>query len=87
MYLHKLGIEGFRCFGKTFDVDFMEGLNVVVGENGAGKTAIISAIRQLFHDSESGRFSVTSDDFFSPSSLAERPQHLFLFQLSLTGWM
>jgi len=66
MYLHKLGIEGFRCFGKTFDVDFMEGLNVVVGENGAGKTAIISAIRQLFHDSESGRFSVTSDDFFSP---------------------
>tara|TARA_B110000211_G_scaffold229531_1_gene287441 strand:- start:2103 stop:3962 length:1860 start_codon:yes stop_codon:yes gene_type:complete len=37
-----------------------------VGENGAGKTAIISSIRQLFQDSESGRYSISSDDFFSP---------------------
>jgi putative ATP-dependent endonuclease of OLD family len=66
MYLSNLKAEGFRCFGKEFNVQFADGLNVIVGENGAGKTAIISAIRQLFHDSESGRYSITSDDFFSP---------------------
>lgn len=66
MYLSHLKAEGFRCFGKEFNVQLAEGLNVIVGENGAGKTAIISAIRQLFHDSESGRYSITSDDFFSP---------------------
>ncbi|WP_258183375.1 AAA family ATPase [Vibrio splendidus] len=66
MYLSHLKAEGFRCFGKEFNVQLAGGLNVIVGENGAGKTAIISAIRQLFHDSESGRYSITSDDFFSP---------------------
>lgn len=66
MYLSNLKTEGFRCFGKEFNVQLTGGLNVIVGENGAGKTAIISAIRQLFHDSESGRYSITNDDFFNP---------------------
>lgn len=66
MYISNLKAEGFRCFGKDFNVQLSDGLNVIVGENGAGKTAIISAIRQLFQDSESGRYSVTSDDFFRP---------------------
>ncbi|EHR4995474.1 MULTISPECIES: ATP-dependent nuclease [Vibrio] len=66
MYLSNLKAEGYRCFGKEFNIQLTDGLNVIVGENGAGKTAVISAIRQLFHDSESGRYSVTSDDFFSP---------------------
>lgn len=66
MYLSNLKAEGFRCFGKEFNIQLTDGLNVIVGENGAGKTAVISAIRQLFQDSESGRYSVTSDDFFSP---------------------
>jgi putative ATP-dependent endonuclease of OLD family len=66
MYLSNLKIQGFRCFDKDFNVQLTNGLNVIVGENGAGKTAIISAIRQLFHDSESGRYSITSDDFYSP---------------------
>ncbi|WP_339718671.1 ATP-dependent nuclease [Marinomonas primoryensis] len=66
MYISNLKAEGFRCFGTDFNVQLSDGLNVIVGENGAGKTAIISAIRQLFQDSESGRYSVTSDDFFRP---------------------
>ncbi|WP_028300671.1 ATP-dependent nuclease [Oceanospirillum beijerinckii] len=66
MYLSTLNIEGFRCFKNEFEIQLTDSLNVIVGENGAGKTAIISAIRQLFHDSESGRYSITSDDFFTP---------------------
>lgn len=64
MYLSELRVEGFRCFEGVFKVSFNGGLNVIVGENGAGKTAIVSAIRQLFRDSESGRYSLSSDDFF-----------------------
>lgn len=64
MYLSQLRIEGFRCFEKPFSILFSSDLNVIVGENGTGKTAIISAIRQLFQDSESGRYSIGSDDFF-----------------------
>lgn len=66
MYLGKLKAQGFRCFDSSFEIEFTDGLNVIVGENGAGKTAIISSIRQLFQDSESGRYSISSDDFFSP---------------------
>ena len=66
MYLSNLKAEGFLCFGKEFNVQLTDGCNVIVGENGAGKTAVISAIRQLFHDYESGRYSITSDDFFIP---------------------
>jgi len=63
MHIETLSIEGFRTFEKPFTVGFNPGLNVIVGENGTGKTAIISAIRQLFIDSEAGRYSVTDQDF------------------------
>ncbi|KGJ95872.1 ATP-dependent nuclease [Colwellia psychrerythraea] len=63
MHLNKLVTKGFRCFDDAFTVEFNAGLNVIVGENGAGKTAIISAIRQLFIDSESGRYAVSEIDF------------------------
>jgi len=64
MYIDKLIAKGFRCFDDCFTVEFNSGLNVIVGENGAGKTAIISAIRQLFIDSESGRYAVSEIDFY-----------------------
>ena len=65
MYIKELEIEGFRCFKEKFTLLLNSGLNVVVGENGAGKTAIINAIRQLFQDSESGRYSISDEDFYS----------------------
>lgn len=55
MYLSNLKAEGFRCLGKEFSVQFTSELNVIVGEKGAGKIPIISAICLLFNDSESGR--------------------------------
>jgi len=63
MHIQELAVEGFRSFSKLFKVGFNPGLNVIVGENGTGKTAIISALRQLFVDSEAGRYSVADQDF------------------------
>ncbi|MGS0741919.1 ATP-dependent nuclease [Glaciimonas sp. GG7] len=64
MHINELTIKSFRTFNQPFKVKFNSGLNVIVGENGAGKTAIISALRQLFVDSEAGRYSVTDQDFY-----------------------
>lgn len=64
MYLRTLDIHGFKCFGEQFTVEFHDGLNVLVGENGAGKTGVISAIRQLFNDSESGKRIISERDFY-----------------------
>lgn len=63
MYLRQLNVKGFKCFGDPFTIDFSDGLNVLVGENGAGKTGVVSAIRQLFNDSESGKRSISERDF------------------------
>ncbi|MHC8366935.1 ATP-dependent nuclease [Pseudomonas sp. ZT5P21] len=64
MYLRALDINGFKCFGELFTIEFHDGLNVLVGENGAGKTGIVSAIRQLFNDSESGKRIISERDFY-----------------------
>lgn len=66
MYIKKLSIEGYRCFSEHFEINFRKGLNVIVGENGAGKTSIINSFRQLFIDTESGSYNVSSDDFNKP---------------------
>lgn len=66
MYIKKLSITGYRCFYECFEINFKKGLNVIVGENGAGKTSIINSFRQLFIDTESGSYNVSSDDFNKP---------------------
>lgn len=66
MHIKKLSIEGYRCFSEHFEINFRKGLNVIVGENGAGKTSIINSFRQLFLDTESGSYNVSSDDFNKP---------------------
>lgn len=72
VYLKSLAIDGFKCFERDFSIDLHDGLNVLVGENGAGKTGIVSAIRQLFNDSESGKRLINDRDFyrgFEPGSM------------------
>jgi len=64
MYLRTLKIHGFKCFGEPFAIEFHDGLNVLVGENGAGKTGVVAAVRQLFNDSESGKRLINERDFY-----------------------
>ncbi|OCH39208.1 ATP-dependent nuclease [Aliivibrio fischeri] len=85
MYLSELRVKGFRCFDEEFKIPFSPGLNVIVGENGAGKTAIISAIRQLFQDSESGRYSISQDDFYSAFTQGSPIAPSFLIKAHFNG--
>ena len=77
MHLRQLDIAGFKSFGNPFTIEFHPGLNILVGENGAGKTGVVSALRQLFQDSESGRRSVDERDFHKPFELDSTPAASF----------
>lgn len=44
MYLERLTIKNYRCI-KELSLNFNKGLNVLIGENNAGKTAIVDALR------------------------------------------
>ncbi|MCX8518808.1 MAG: AAA family ATPase [Methylophilaceae bacterium] len=50
MYLHRISSENFRVFGSKalnvhLDLQFNQGLNLLVGENDSGKTSIVDAVR------------------------------------------
>ena len=66
MHLGILRIEGYKNFREPFEIKFSKGLNVLVGENGVGKSAIIDAIRLLLLEDEFGRNLVSETDFHKP---------------------
>lgn len=66
MYLHKLTISGYKTFGDGFELDLSTGLNVLVGENGVGKSAIVDAVRLLLLEDEFGRSPILDTDFHKP---------------------
>ena len=49
MYIHEIKIQNFRTFGNDgVSFFFNKGINVVIGENNTGKSALIDAIRIAF---------------------------------------
>ena len=44
MHISKIHIENFKCFEGTFDLNLNQGLNIIVGDNEAGKSTILEAI-------------------------------------------
>lgn len=64
MFLYELNIAGYKLFKENFIFQLNEGLTVLVGENGTGKSAIIDAIRLLLSEDEYGRVGIDSSDFY-----------------------
>ncbi len=62
MYLEEVSIENFRLF-KKLELVLNPGLNVLVGENDSGKTALIDAIRYVLGSNSSTRTFVSETDF------------------------
>lgn len=64
MYLAQISIKNFRCFGETpLVVHFNSGLTALVGENDAGKTAVIDAIRYALGTTDQEWQRIEDDDF------------------------
>jgi|GEM_PF-1027071 glycine hydroxymethyltransferase len=61
MYLDSLRVQGFRRFD-DISLRFKNGLNVIVGPNNAGKTAVVDALRVLLSASDEGSIRLTELD-------------------------
>lgn len=71
LYISELAIENYRCFKKC-RVSFSEGLNIIIGENNSGKTALFKAMELLF--GREYRRRPTIDDFFRDPKMTELPE-------------
>lgn len=75
MYLSNLRLWNFRKFGSDsfeieepdLDLDFNKKLNILIGENDSGKTAIIDAIKIVLKTHSYEWIRVTDDDFYNSS--------------------
>ncbi len=77
MYLSNIKLWNFRKFGTESDFDikkpnlnlnFTKGLNVLIGENDSGKTAIIDAIKLVLKTHSYEWIRITQDDFYNNSN-------------------
>lgn len=70
MFLSKLKIWNFRKYGTKENeeagiiVEFNEGLNLIVGENDSGKTAIIDAIKLILGTQSYDNIRLEENDFY-----------------------
>ncbi|WP_424244253.1 putative ATP-dependent endonuclease of OLD family [Elusimicrobium posterum] len=55
MYIQRIRIENFKCF-KNLDVSFNEKINILVGNNEAGKSTILEAINLALTGQINGRY-------------------------------
>ncbi len=64
MYISKLNISGYKNAKVNSEIEFSKGLNILVGENGAGKTTIINALRLALKENEFSYMNICEDDFY-----------------------
>ena len=55
MSIRKLKIKNFKCFADWFTIDFEKGINVLVGNNGTGKSTILEAINLILTGTYHGK--------------------------------
>ena len=63
MYLQYVELHNFRCFNEKRRIYFRKGLNVLVGENDSGKSAIIDAIRIVMGTTDQSWYHIEQADF------------------------
>lgn len=85
MYLKNLYISGFKPFASEFKICFNNGLSVLVGENGVGKSAIIDALRHLLLEDEFGRTGISDSDFYRPFTLDAEPSESIQFKATFSN--
>jgi putative ATP-dependent endonuclease of the OLD family len=56
MYINKVIIENFKCFESTFSLTLNKNLNIIVGDNEAGKSSILEAIHLALSGWTNGKY-------------------------------
>lgn len=56
MEIEKINIENFKCFNGKFTLEFTNGVNILVGNNEAGKSTILEAIHLALTGILNGRY-------------------------------
>lgn len=56
MYITEINIVNFKSFGERFNLKLNEGLNILVGDNEAGKSTILEAINLALTGTIGGKF-------------------------------
>jgi putative ATP-dependent endonuclease of OLD family len=64
VYISNLNIAGYKNSKEKSVIRFKQGLNVLVGENGSGKTTIINALRLILRENEFSYMNIDEDDFY-----------------------
>lgn len=65
MHISNINIKGYKNFKETTNIKLNKGLNLIVGENGAGKTTIINALRLIMKENEFSYMNISEDDFYT----------------------
>lgn len=77
MFLANIKIWNFRKYGSSSEIDlnnpnldlnFTKGLNILIGENDSGKTAIVDAIKLVLKTHSYEWIKLEEDDFFDSSN-------------------
>jgi putative ATP-dependent endonuclease of the OLD family len=87
MYLARVEITNFRIFGGTVGedgvvgtpgvtLDLRPGLNLLVGENDSGKTAVIDAVRVVLGTTSDDWYAFTREDFHDVQGIPQSPIHI-----------
>lgn len=56
MNIEKVNIENYKCFKGKFTIEFNPGVNILVGDNEAGKSTILEAINLSLTGIIGGRY-------------------------------
>jgi putative ATP-dependent endonuclease of OLD family len=56
MKISKINIENFKCFKGTFSLELNDGLNILVGDNEAGKSTILEALHLVLTGLLNGKY-------------------------------
>lgn len=81
MFISKILIENFRSFEKT-EVEFHEGINVVIGHNNCGKSNLLTAMALIFDNSISRQLEV--DDFYNGISVEKLKESAPKIKITIT---
>lgn len=85
MYLASLTISNFRRFTKT-TLNFQPGLNVIVGPNNIGKSAVVDGLRALLAGADDPYPRFTSDDIHLPKGGSATGEITFTFVFKDLDW-